>query len=113
MAIFRQKWAWATLAIASMWLAVLFTGVFAPSLVSESVGSSRTEIPLGGIVALFALVGTIAVAIFGFRGDGEQTSTHLGELDAEVAELRAHIAGLEQRVGRETAAAEREPLAVG
>jgi hypothetical protein len=64
---------WAALAIAAMWLAVLFTAVFAPDFVSTSGGgTTTTRIPSGIPVALFAYLGTVAVAKRAFarqRGD--------------------------------------------
>ena len=56
---------WASLAISVMWLAVLFTSVFGPDIVSISSGGNSTTIPSGVVVALFAVIGTRAVAKFG------------------------------------------------
>jgi hypothetical protein len=62
---------WASLAISVMWLAVLFAAVFAPDIVSASNDGNSTTIPSGVAVALFAVIGTRAVAKYGFgpRGD--------------------------------------------
>lgn len=60
---------WAGLSIIVMWLAVLFVGVFGPSFVSTSAGGNSTTIPAGIGVALFAFLGSSAVAKFGFRHD--------------------------------------------
>ncbi len=57
---------WASLAISAMWLAVVFASLFGPDFVSANAGTSYTRIPSGVIVALFALIGTIAVARRGF-----------------------------------------------
>jgi hypothetical protein len=71
----RARWAdrifvremWAALAIAAMWLATLFTAVFAPNIVtSDAGGNTTTIIPSGVAVALFALIGTRIVAKYGF-----------------------------------------------
>src|SRR5581483_2604136 len=60
---------WATVAIAIMWLAVLFDGVFGPDFTSTN-GSGTTVIPSAVLLALFALFGTISVAHVGFRDRG-------------------------------------------
>jgi Mg/Co/Ni transporter MgtE len=57
---------WASLAIAAMWLAVLFAAVFAPDFVSSDVGGNVTRIPSAIAVALFAAIGTRGVAKYGF-----------------------------------------------
>lgn len=57
---------WASLAIVSMWLAVLFDALFGPDFVSAS-GASMTRIPSAVIVALFAYLGTRVVARYGFE----------------------------------------------
>jgi hypothetical protein len=44
---------WASLAIAVMWLAVLFDALFGPDIVSNGV-TSATRVPSAIIVALFA-----------------------------------------------------------
>ena len=47
---------WASLAICMIWLAVLFTAVYAPDIVTSSSGGSDTAtIPSGFFVALFAV----------------------------------------------------------
>jgi Mg/Co/Ni transporter MgtE len=70
----RRHWAarvlvremWASLAIAAMWLAVLFAAVFAPDFVSSDAGGNTTRIPSAVFVALFAAIGTRVVAKYGF-----------------------------------------------
>ena len=62
------KWAWTGVAICSMWMAVLFTALFAPSLEATSAGGDTTKLPLAGIVvAVVAFVATIVVANVGFK----------------------------------------------
>jgi hypothetical protein len=56
---------WAALAIAFMWLAVLFSAVFGPDIVSTDAGSNTTTIPSSVVVALFAFFGTRVVAKHG------------------------------------------------
>ena len=58
---------WASLAISMMWLAVIFAAVFGPDMVSSSSGGSTTTIPSAAIVALFAFLGSGAVAKYGLR----------------------------------------------
>lgn len=59
---------WASLAICAMWLAVLFSAVFGPDIVSRSTDGSATTIPSAVAVALFAAVGTGSVAKRAFGG---------------------------------------------
>ena len=72
------KWAWTGVAICSMWIAVLFTSLFAPSLESTSASGDTTKLPLAAIVvAAVAFIATIVVANVGFKtaerlGRGEQ-----------------------------------------
>jgi hypothetical protein len=59
---------WASLAIAVMWLAVLFDALFGPDFVSTSNGGmNTTTIPSAIVVALFAYLGTRVVARYGFH----------------------------------------------
>lgn len=71
----REGWAprilvremWATVAIAAMWVAVLFVGVYGGEATFQSVDSSGSSIPSGIFVAMFAAIGTGSVAkrVFG------------------------------------------------
>jgi hypothetical protein len=61
-----ERETWASLAIAAIWIAVLFTGVFAPDFVSTDAGGSSTTIPSVIPVAIFAWLATSAVAKVGF-----------------------------------------------
>ncbi len=64
---------WASLAIAVMWLAVLFDARYGPDIVSSNV-TSTTRIPSAIVVALFAYLATRVVARHGFgpaRKDGD------------------------------------------
>jgi hypothetical protein len=60
---------WASLAIISMWLAVLFDALFGPDLVSSTTGASTTSIPSAVVLALFAYLGTRVVARYGLHRD--------------------------------------------
>jgi hypothetical protein len=77
----RPQWAellriremWAALAIITMWLAVLFDGVYGPSIVSSNgAGTNSSTVPSAIVVALFALLGTVSVARYGFRDQRKQ-----------------------------------------
>ena len=61
---------WASLAIAVMWLAVLFDALFGPNLVVSNA-SGTTTIPSAIIVALFAYLATRVVARYGFGRAGD------------------------------------------
>jgi hypothetical protein len=67
----RPQWAeflriremWASLAIMTMWLAVLFDAVYGPDFVSTNgSGLQTTTIPSAIVVALFAFLGTASIA---------------------------------------------------
>ena len=58
---------WASLAIAAMWIAVAVASVWGPDFVSTGgPGSNSTTIPSGIAVAVFASIGTWAVAKHAF-----------------------------------------------
>ena len=58
---------WASLAITAMWVVVAVSAVWGPDFVSTSgSGASTTTIPSGIAVAVFASIGTWAVAKHGF-----------------------------------------------
>ena len=63
---------WASLAIAVMWLVVLFDALFGPDVVIVNA-SGTTTVPSAVIVALFAYLGTRIVARYGFRRAGDAT----------------------------------------
>ena len=62
--------AWASLAIVVMWLAVLFSAIYGPDIVTvngaDGSGGSSTIPSAVVVVALFAFLGTWAVARHGF-----------------------------------------------
>ena len=62
---------WASLAICVMWLAVLFDALFGPDFVSGTAGGNYTRIPSAIVIAIFAWLGTRAVAKYGFGRSGE------------------------------------------
>jgi hypothetical protein len=59
---------WATLSIVAMWIAVLFDGIFGSDMTFANT-PGVTTIPSVVLVALFAVIGTSAVAkrVFGRR----------------------------------------------
>jgi hypothetical protein len=61
---------WGAVAIAAMWLAVLFDGIFGDQMTFTSSPFNVTSIPSAVLVALFAVIGTSAVAkrAFGRKG---------------------------------------------
>ena len=53
---------WGAVSIVAMWLAVLFDGIFGGDMVFSNPSSGPTTIPSAVAVALFAFIGTVAVA---------------------------------------------------
>jgi multisubunit Na+/H+ antiporter MnhF subunit len=63
---------WASLAIMTMWLAVLFDALFGPDIVDRTVTGSTT-VPSAVALGLFAFLGTWVVAKYGYgRRQGER-----------------------------------------
>ena len=60
---------WATVSIVTMWLAVLFDGIFGGDMTFTNTSSQVTVMPSVVAVALFAAIATAAVAkrVFGRR----------------------------------------------
>jgi hypothetical protein len=56
----------ASLAIATMWLAVLFDALFGPDILATSNDGNATKIPSAIVVALFAWLATASVARYAF-----------------------------------------------
>ena len=66
---------WASLAIFAMWIAVAVSAVWGPDFVSTNgSGTQTTTIPSAIAVALFAFIGTWAVAKYGFGHKREGTN---------------------------------------
>ena len=62
----QQKHLLVAACIVTMWLAVLFVGVFGADIVNEST-ADRQEVPVVSAVALFAMIATAVVGWVGFR----------------------------------------------
>jgi uncharacterized membrane protein len=78
----RRAWArqflvtemWASVAIVAMWLAVAVTAAWGRDFFStEGGGTNTTTIPSAIVVALFASIGTWAVAKYGFGHRRKET----------------------------------------
>ena len=64
--LLRVREMWASLSIAMMWIAVACSAAWGPDFVSTTGGGTNsTTIPSGIAVALFASIGTWAVAKYG------------------------------------------------
>ena len=57
---------WASVAIVAMWVAVAVSTAWGADFVSTGSGGNSTTIPAGIAVAVFASIGTWAVAKHGF-----------------------------------------------
>jgi hypothetical protein len=57
---------WASLAIAVMWLAVLFDAIFGPDIVTTGAGGDSVVVPSAVALALFAFLSTWVVAKYGY-----------------------------------------------
>ena len=61
----------AAVAIVTMWVAVLFVGIYGGEATFHGVDTSVTTVPSGIFVALFAAIGTASIAkrVFGSKAD--------------------------------------------
>jgi hypothetical protein len=57
---------WASLAIAVIWLSVLFDAIYGPDIVNRSAGGDVSTVPSAVAVALFAFLATWVVAKYGY-----------------------------------------------
>jgi hypothetical protein len=53
---------WAALSIVTMWLAVLFDGVYGGNMIFTGTDGSVANIPSAVVLGLFAVIGTSAIA---------------------------------------------------
>ena len=58
---------WASGAIVVMWLAVLFTALWGPDIVTTNAGGDSSTVPSVVPVAIFAFLATWVVAKYAFR----------------------------------------------
>jgi hypothetical protein len=90
----QRKWFWAGLSIVSIWLAVLFVGVYGPTLVVDDQLGDHVSVPLSAIVVgFFAFIATIVVARFGF-------ADRAPSIPEQLAEERRRVEALESAVSR-------------
>jgi hypothetical protein len=57
---------WASLAIAVIWLSVLFDAIYGPDIVNHTAGGDFSTVPSAVVVALFAFLATWVVAKYGY-----------------------------------------------
>jgi hypothetical protein len=82
-----SRWIWTALTIVSMWVAVLITGIWAPSLEAQSAGGDTVSVPASVAVAFFAAIATIVVAAIGFRGEAPAQHSTAVEQTKETKEV--------------------------
>jgi hypothetical protein len=58
---------WASVAIAVMWLSVLFTAIYGRDIVTSTAGGDNSTVPSVIVVGFFAFFATWVVARSGFR----------------------------------------------
>jgi multisubunit Na+/H+ antiporter MnhF subunit len=71
--LLRATDVWASLAIVVMWLAALLDALFGPEITTRGVAGDGSSVPSAVALALFASVGTWAVAKYGFGRDRRDT----------------------------------------
>ena len=75
--LLQLKEIWASLAIVAMWIAVSVSAVWAPAFVSTNgAGTQSTTIPSGIVVAVFAFLGSWAVAKYAFGDRSTDEDRH-------------------------------------
>ena len=91
---------WAGLSIITMWLAVLFVGVFGGNIVHAGAAGGSSSVPVVVVVAVVALVATWLLGRVAFKltPESDELRRRLAEeqqaredLAAEVAALRAKL----------------------
>jgi hypothetical protein len=91
---------WAGMSIISMWLAVLFVGVYGGSIQSSTPGGTTSSVPVVVVVAGVAMIGTIVVGRRAFAASASEEDLRRAledevrarqQLATEVSELRAKL----------------------
>ena len=91
---------WGGVAIISMWLAVLFVGIFGGNIVKSTPGGESSSWPVVVVVAVVALIGTVVVGrrAFAVATTSDEVDKAIKDerdareqLAAEVSDLRAKI----------------------
>lgn len=82
-----SRWIWTALTIVSMWVAVLFTGIYAPSIEAQSSNGDTFSVPTAVAVAFFAAIATIVVGAIGFRGEAPPRRSTAVEETREAEEV--------------------------
>ena len=91
---------WGGVTLVTMWLAVLFVGVFGGDIQTASVAGSRSSLPVVVVVALAALLATVSVGRWAFRPRQadeelrsalEQERRAVEQLTVQLEELRARL----------------------
>lgn len=91
---------WGGVTLVSIWLAVLFVGIFGGNIETAGTDGSRSSWPVVAVVAIAALFATISVGRWGFRSPDvdenlrkavEDERRAVEELTAQVEELRSKL----------------------
>ena len=69
---FLAREMWASLAIAVIWLSVLFDAIYGPDIVNTTAGGNSSTVPSAVAVALFAFLATWVVAKYGYPRDRKE-----------------------------------------
>jgi hypothetical protein len=96
----RSPAVWAGLSIITMWLAVLFVGIFGGNIISSTPGGTSTSVPVVVALLPFVLPATVVAARRGFRESGGEQEDSPGErpqvsppdATTESAQLRSKAA---------------------
>lgn len=94
---FESREMWAGLSIITMWLAVLFVGVYGGDLVSNQP-PNITTVPVVVLLLPFVLPGTIVIARRAFAGPTDEVRTALEAETRAREELAAELAVLSSRL---------------
>lgn len=91
---------WGGVSLVTIWLAVLFVGVFGGDIQIASVDGSRSSWPVVVVVALAAFLATVSVGRWAFRSRQadeelrsalEQEHRAVEQLTVQLEELRARL----------------------